>query len=182
MNREDQLVARIRSGDDGAIDELVAALYPEILRYCIWHAPNRALGEDAAQETFLKLIRCLGRYECRGKFRAFLYRIAANSCADLRRQRWMTDAPYEALGREPQYAEAGFGQVEDEMALIQRIRCLPEDLREIVILRFGQELTLREIAQVVDAPLRTVQSRLRAALKRIRREMKGADSDEGTDF
>ena len=55
--------------------------------------------------------------------------------------------------------------------LRQMVSGLPPQQREIVILRFGQELTLREIAAVTETPLRTVQSRLRAALKELRKQM-----------
>ena len=54
--------------------------------------------------------------------------------------------------------------------LRQMVAALPDPQREVVLLRFGQALTLREIAAVTGLPLRTVQSRLRAALKRLKRD------------
>ena len=57
------------------------------------------------------------------------------------------------------------------MVMRQLVAGLPEDLREIVLLRFGQDLTMREIAEVVNIPLRTVQTRLRSALKRLKKDM-----------
>ncbi len=54
--------------------------------------------------------------------------------------------------------------------LRQMVAALPEPQREVVLLRFGQALTLREIAAVTGLPLRTVQSRLRAALKRLKHD------------
>lgn len=86
MTREDKLIQRIEQGDLGAADELIAMFYPEILRYCLWHAPNRSLAEDAAQETFLKVIRYFDRYTHKGQFKAFLYQVAANTCIDMRRK------------------------------------------------------------------------------------------------
>ena len=67
MTREEKLMIRIGQGDMDAVDELIGLLYPEILRYCLWHAPNRGLAEDAAQETFLKVIRYYDRYVHKGK-------------------------------------------------------------------------------------------------------------------
>ena len=69
------------------------------------------------------------------------------------------------------YVEEGFDQAESALALRQMVSGLPPQQREIVILRFGQELTLQEIAAVTETPLRTVQSRLRAALKELRKQM-----------
>ena len=71
--------------------------YPEILRYCMWNAPDRHMAEDAAQETFLKAIRYFDRYVHKGRFRAFLYQVAANTCIDMKRKRYLTDVGYEQL-------------------------------------------------------------------------------------
>ncbi len=166
MTREDQWIKRMEQGDERAVDELVESYYPEILRYCLWHAPNKDLAEDAAQETFLKMIRYFDRYTHRGRFRPFLYRIAANTCVDLWRKERDQDISLEDMTAEPEYEDPELAAME----LRQLVRGLPEELREIVLLRFGQDLTLREIAQVVDLPLRTVQSRLRSALKRLKKE------------
>ena len=84
--REDKLIKRIEQGDVTAADELIKAYYPEILKYCIWHAPNKTLAEDATQETFLKAIRYMDKYVHRGMFRAFLYKIASNTCIDMWRK------------------------------------------------------------------------------------------------
>ncbi len=166
MTREDQWIKRMEQGDRDAAEELVEAYYPEILRYCRWHAPNQNVAEDAAQETFLKVVRYFDRYTHRGKFRPFLYRIAANTCVDLWRKERSQDIPLEELTMEPAYEDPEL----ETMELRQLVRSLPEELQEIVLLRFGQDLTLREISQVVDLPLRTVQSRLRSALKQLKKE------------
>lgn len=171
MTREDRLIQRMEQGDTGAAHELIEIFYPEILRYCLWHAPNRSLAEDAAQETFLKVLRYFDRYAHRGKFRPFLYRVAANTCIDMRRRARAFEVSLEEVTAEPAGEEAGYREVQSDMVMRQLVACLPEDLREIVLLRFGQDLTMREIAEVVNIPLRTVQTRLRSALKRLKKDM-----------
>lgn len=166
MTREDQWIKRMEQGDTSAVDELIESYYPEILRYCLWHAPNRYLAEDAAQETFLKAVRFFDRYTHKGKFKPFLYRIAANTCVDLWRKEREQDIPLDEMTVEPAYEDPELAAME----LRQLVRGLPEELQEIVLLRFGQDLSLREISQVVGLPLRTVQSRLRSALKRLKKE------------
>ncbi|MDO4633805.1 MAG: sigma-70 family RNA polymerase sigma factor [Eubacteriales bacterium] len=165
MTREDQLFKALEKGDSSALDELIGLYYPEILRYCLWHAPNRSLAEDAAQETFLKAIRYFDRYNHRGKWRPFLYRVAANTCIDMQRKMRNTDISIEELVTEPAYDDQSMEAAE----LRQMVRGLPSNLQEIVLLRFGQDMTLREIAQVLDLPMRTVQSRLRSALKQLKK-------------
>lgn len=155
----------------GALDELIERYYPVILRYCMWHAPNRTCAEDAAQETFLKAIRHLNAYAHRGHFRAFLYQIAANTCIDMRRKRDGINLSLEALADEWLCEEDGYDLAEESMEIRRLVRCLPEQLKEIVLLRFSQELTLREIAEITHLPLRTAQSRLRTALKLIKKQL-----------
>ena len=166
MTREDELFKKLREGDAAALEELVIGAYPDILRYCLWHTPDRQTAEDAAQETFLKAVRHIDAYAHRGKFRAYLYKIAANTCTDLRRRNGRTE-PLEP----EKYMEPGFEQVESELSLTQLISALPEKQREVVVLRYVHELKLREIAEVLGEPLRTVQSRLRAALKALEKTL-----------
>ncbi len=170
MTREDELIQRMEQGDISAVDELIEMFYSEILRYCLWHAPNRSLAEDAAQETFLKVIRYFDRYTHKGRFKPFLYQIAANTCTDMRRKKWHSDVSLEELDIDFAYSEPGFENVQSDMVLKQLVGGLPVDSQEIVLLRFGQDLTMGEIAEVVNMPLRTVQSRLRSALKKLKKE------------
>ncbi len=171
MKREEELLQRMAQGDIHAADELIKMFYPEILRYCLWHAPNKSLAEDAVQETFLKMIRYFDRYTHRGRFKAFLYRIAANTCIDMQRKSRSADVSLEESGIEPACAEPAFETVHSDMTLKQLVACLPKESREIVLLRYGQELTIREIAEILKLPLGTVQSRLRAALKKLKAEI-----------
>lgn len=67
--------------------------------------------------------------------------------------------------------EPGFEQVESELSLTQLISALPEKQREVVVLRYVHELKLREIAEVLDEPLRTVQSRLHSALEALKKSL-----------
>ena len=171
MTREDRLIKKIEQGDIRAADELIGICYPEILRYCLWHAPNRAFAEDAAQETFLKALRYFDRYTHRGKFRAFLYQIAANTCIDMRRKIRTAETSLEEMQVDPAKEETGYEDVQSDLALRQMVKGLPPDQQEIVLLRFGQDLTMREIAEAVNIPLRTVQTRLRSALKKLKKEV-----------
>ena len=97
MTREDEIFRKIEQGDSGGLDELVSLYYPEILRYCRWHTPDQATAEDAAQETFLKAVRHFDRYVHKGRFKAFLYQIAANTCVDMWRKKKPEALPEELV-------------------------------------------------------------------------------------
>ena len=162
--RDGELFERLASGDISALDELIGAYYPEILRFCLRHTPTRECAEDAAQETFLKAVRHLGAYVQRGKFRAWLYKIAANTCTDCYRKGHAGD-PLPECG----YTEPGFERAELAQDLDAALAALPDAQREVVLLRYVHGLKLREVSEVLDVPLRTVQSRERAALKTLRK-------------
>lgn len=174
MTREEQLMDRISRGDRDAAEQLARLLYPELLRYCMWHVPRREEAEDAVQETFLKAIRYYDRYVHRGSCRAFLYRIAANTCIDIQR-RAAAAASIEALDELPEEC-APLERAQEDWSFRQRIRSLRPEQQELVLLRFGQELSLREIAAATGLPLRTVQSRLRAALKQLKKQLEQEES------
>lgn len=171
--REEILLRKISAGDKAALEELVRLYYPEICRYCSWHAPDSASAEDAVQETFLKAIKYMNSCCFSGKFRPFLYKIAANVCIDMRRAKWSRIALMEDMKEEPSYEERGFDAIQDTLWMKTVVRRLPAQEQEIVMLRFGQELKLREIADIMDLPMRTVQSKLRAALRKIKEDWKG---------
>ena len=111
-------------------------------------------------------MRFLDGYRHQGHFRAWLYKIATNVCRDGWRK--ADEAP---LPENLTYDEAGFERAESDADFICMVRGLPEEARELVLLRFAQDLILREIAQVTGLPVRTVQSRLRSALKKIKKQL-----------
>ncbi len=165
MIHEDELLQRIKDGDISSLDKLVAFYYPDILRYCLWHTPNRQAAEDATQDTFLKTIRHLDAYVHRGQFRAYLYKIATNVCIDYSRKKTMEQLPDDL-----QEYDSHLEQIESNANFVWLLRDLPDEQREVVLLRFVHELKVWEITEVVGVPMRTVQSRLRSALKRIERD------------
>lgn len=167
----DKQLERITQGDSQALTALVEQLYPEILRYCLWHAPNPSLAEDAAQETFLKALRYFDKNAHKGRCKAFFYQIAANTCIDMKRKKSLTESSMEDIDiPDP---NSPLEQLQSELRFQELVWHLPEDARELVILRYGQDLTMREISQVTGLPLRTVQSRLRAALKKLKKQLEG---------
>lgn len=167
MTREDEIFKQLNKGNREYLDELVKMYYTEIFRYCFWHTSSRTNAEDATQETFLKAIRYLEHYSHKGKFRAFLYQIAANTCIDLSRKKYeepVEDGRLEAV----LVAKDELSSLEADEDFMKLVRKLPRELAELVFLRYAQELKLREIAAVTGLPLRTVQSRLRRAIRQIK--------------
>ncbi len=142
--REDELIKQIKNGRRECLDELISLYYPAILRYCLWHMPDRESALDATQETFLKLVRFLDKYENRGTFRSFLYRIAANTCIDFKRRQTVTEPLSETMAETICSPENGYQAVEDRQLLAAALTHLDDTARELVLLRFGQRTVLQK--------------------------------------
>lgn len=161
--RDAQLIRRIQAGDRAAGDALIERYYAAILRYCARHLRRTDWAEDLTQEVFLHLFRAIGSYREQGQFRAYLYRIAYCLCVDAARGQVA-----EPLSEHVADPAAPYAGVEDRDAVQRLLARLPPDQREVILLRYGEDLTYREIAAVTGEPLRTVQSRVRRALKTLR--------------
>ncbi len=164
---DDDLVEQIRLGDEKAAEELIKRYYTSILRYCKRQCFSLEKAEDLTQETFLKLFKSLSGYKGKRKFKAYLYTIASHLCIDESRK--MEIYPLEKE-EEIEYEGDEMRRVEDQSEVKYLLNMLSPEQREAVILRFGEQLAFREIAEVMGCNMRTAQSRVRNALKIMRKE------------
>lgn len=166
---DDDLVEQIRLGDETAAEKLIERYYISILRYCKRHCFSLEKAEDLTQETFLRLFQNLSGYKEKRRFQAYLYTIAHHLCIDESRR--MKTYPLENEEKLRDECDA-MRQIEDKSEIAYLLNTLSPEQREAVILRFGEELSFREIAKVTGCNMRTAQSRVRNALKIMRRERK----------
>jgi len=164
---DDDLVEQIRLGDEEAAEELINRYYASILRYCKRHCFHLEKAQDLTQETFLKLFQNLSGYKGKRKFKAYLYTIANHLCIDESRK--MKVYPLENE-EEIRYECGEMRWIEDNLEINYLLNALSPEQKEAVILRFGEELTFREMAKVMGCNMRTAQSRVRNALKIMRKE------------
>ena len=195
---DDELIEQIQLGNEDAAAELIRRYYASILRYCRWHCSCLEEAEDLTQETFLKLFKSIPKYKGKGKFKTYLYTIANHLCIDESRKVRLypledIESPVrgsfmgESLARGnlvtgslmPEgYAQRGLMQesdgihrVEDQDEIRRLLKALSPEQREAVILRYGEQLSFAEIAKVMGCNIRTAQSRVRWALKNMRKGM-----------
>ena len=144
---------------------LVDAYQFSLRRMCCAILRDRALAEDAVQETFLKAYKTLDTFRKESSEKTWLMRIAINTCRDFRRSAWFRyldrritpeDLPLAATPAE-----------EDSIALTAAIMRLPQKLQEVTLLHYYQDMTTREIADALQISQSSVSSRLvRAFLER----------------
>lgn len=169
MRSDEELVRQIQCGDEKAAEDLVTRYYAPILRYCSWHCSDLSKAEDLTQETFYRVFHSIPRYQNHKKFKSYIYTIAHHLCIDESRR-----PPMYSLeeGCETVKECAFMRQVEERLEIDALMSCLTPVQRETVILYYGEQLSYREIAEIMRCNLRTVQSRVRSALKIMRRTIK----------
>ncbi len=180
MERESAEIARgLRHRDPDLLDRLIEQYQNRLLRYLVYLTSNRALAEDLFQETWVRVLERGSQYNGRTKFDAWLFAVARHLVIDSYRRR--TPASLEQLteregpdavleirdesGRSPFEMLAGHEDREHIEVALER---LPAVYREVLVLRFQEDMKLEEIAQVTGAPLSTVKSRLRRGLEALR--------------
>ena len=164
---DDALVEQILLGNEKAAEELIKRYYTPILRYCKRQCFNQEKAEDLTQETFLKLFKNLSGYKGKRKFKAYLYTIANHLCIDENRK--MKECFLEnEEGIRDDCDE--LHRIEDKSEIEYLLNGLSPEQREAVVLRFEAELSFGEIAKVTGCSMRTAQSRVRNALKIMRRK------------
>jgi RNA polymerase sigma-70 factor, ECF subfamily len=183
MEPETQTLARrLRRRDPDLLEALIAQYEYRLYRYLFYLIGNSEAARDLFQETWLRVLTRGHQYDGVSRFEPWLFSIARHLAIDQSRRRSMEslDAmfdPPEGGGWEPQTpAEASPLAAYESRELAERLGSalarLPAVYREVLLLRFQEQLTLEEIAAVIRAPLSTVKSRLYRGLSAARELMK----------
>ena len=167
MQQDTLLVRKMQNGDEEAMELFVREYYPQILKYCRYHCPDRESAQDLTQETFARFFRSLASYRHRGKILNYLYTIARNLCIDFGRKN-RESAPGESSHQERADSDHGITGIEERILLHEALEKLPDELREVVILHYFQELSLKETAAVLQIGLPLVKYRIGKAKERLR--------------
>lgn len=171
------------TGDQGAISQLIERHTRRVRDYITMMVKDRDVADDILQETFIKAVRVIdtGRYTDNGKFLSWILRIAHNQVIDYfrsqkqNRQVNESDAGYDMLGT-LRFAER---TVEDEMVSSQiesdvrrLVELLPDEQREVVMMRYFSGLSFKEISEQTNVSINTALGRMRYALINLRRMIK----------
>ena len=177
---DEESMSRVKLYDDHhEFDRLVNRWQEPIRRLCTRMLGDSHRGEDLKQDTFMRLFEKRRYYEPKGRFSTFLWRIALNLCYDeLRRQKRRReflaepppDAPDDGFQEPPSDSSGPDDNAADleEGELVRRaVMQLPEIYRAVVILRHYEDMKLARIAEVLEIPEGTVNSRMAEALTRL---------------
>ncbi|MFI7540780.1 RNA polymerase sigma factor [Actinoplanes sp. NPDC049599] len=164
-------LARVASaGDLAALNVLLVAVRPEVLRVCVRLLPNREDAEEACQDTLLAVARGLPRFEGRSAFRTWMYRLATNrSRSAYRRTRSHVPAGSDDVLAEVADPRRTSMIAATRLDLLDAMAQLRPELAEAVALRDVLDLSYAEIAVLHQVPEGTVKSRIHQARRELRK-------------
>ena len=165
------LIQKMKHGDENAFDVFVHKHYEEILKFCTYHCADMSYAEDLTQETFVRFFAKLSDYHHMGKTQNYLYTIAGNLCRDYYKK------SKESLSEEPSMEVQDSLQPEadkilNKVSVETALNSLPDELREVIVLYYFQELKLTEISEVLQIGLPLVKYRMKQARMRLKQLLK----------
>lgn len=183
---DESLMFSYRDGDMRAFRELYDRHSQSLYMFIAWRSPRRDWVDEIVQDTWASLHQARARYQPQAAFRTYLFQIARNKLIDQLRQNrrtvlaseWSNDADaadngidslLDAAGDTPS-PETTLETNQQTQILHAAIRTLPGEQREALVLQQFNGMSLEEIAELVNAPVETVKSRLRYAMKKLRQQ------------
>jgi RNA polymerase sigma-70 factor (ECF subfamily) len=160
------LVRRARRGDRDAAADLFRRYWRDAWRAAFAITGRRALADDVAADGFERAFAALDRFDERRPFGPWLHRIVANRALDILRMERRLSA--EELPDTPDVAPV---RAADDRSLLTVVADLPLERRVAVVLRYGVGMTPKQIAETLDVPVGTVNSRLARALEQLRESL-----------
>ena len=157
--------------DEYRLTRLMNAYGSAVLRVCYLYLKDHALAQDAAQTTFFKAWQALKTLREGSTEKAWLMRIAVNTCKTMLRSH-----EYRLYAQSPDMDELPEPATQDEHAdstVLSAVLALPEKYREVVMLHYYQGLNGPEVARILHIPQATVLTRLHRARKLLETELKG---------
>lgn len=161
---------RVQRGDRQAFADLIDAHQAEVLAYCTRFLGDPSAARDAAQEVFLAVWRERDRYREEGKLRHWLLRIARHRCLAETKKRRSRRALSTEVAAQPR-ATSIEPLTGDAAALAAALSTLAPKHRDLVVLRYLEDLSLADIAEITGLRTGTIKSRLHRALARLRKEL-----------
>lgn len=152
------------------MEEIISAYYEQIYKFCYWKIQNSAEAQDITQDTFMRFLDAAQTYSDIKRPKALLYTIANNLCRN-----WIKKArpvSLDSLESQDLYTTDDFAEESiQKIYLSNAISALPENQKEVLLLRYGQDLKVGEIAEILGLSRFQVMYRIRNALKQLNKNL-----------
>ena len=172
------LANRLRQRDPELLDRLIEQYQHRLYRYLLFLTGNASLAEDFFQETWVRVLERGGQYNGKSKFESWLFAIARNLVIDASRRKRISsleelgdpdsDRPYDPPDERSSSVLQVLVNRENQQAVQMSLLKIPPYYREVLLLRFSEELSLEEISAVLATPVSSVKSRLYRGLAALK--------------
>lgn len=181
MPTDDELIEEILNGSQAAMEVLVRRHYKEIFSYVYRKIGDYHISYDLTQEIFIKMMKNIRSYRLNNQFSHWLLKIAVNHCRDYYRSSNFKST--NAMELNESFTDANnkvwdiFKAKHQYDDVKDAILSLPEEQREVIILRFYHDMKIKEIANITRCKEPTVKSRLRQALLKLKKLLKKTETE-----
>ena len=171
---DEEFVKRLQKGDRAAFDALYTRYRNDALRTASLITGSRADGEDVVQEAFVQCYRQIGQLRDPARFKSWLWTLMTRAAWKYCRRRGREEPVAEFFEDGTKTGESALGTVlrtEQSRLLYQAVQALEEKQRTVTVLYYYNDMSIREIAQVLECREGTVKSRLFAARRNLQKAM-----------
>ena len=177
-------INEVIKGDHNAFGEIVELYKDKVFQICFRMIGNRQEAEDLAQEAFVRAFVNIRSFDLNKKFSTWLYRIATNLSIDRIRKKkpdYYLDAEvsgtegltmYSQIASDMALPEEELESLELQETIQSAIMKIPEKYRSVIILKYIEELSLKEISEILDLPVGTVKTRIHRGREALRKQLR----------
>lgn len=170
-----ELIYKIQHGNKELLEELIKKYYDDIYKFCYYKTGNALISYDLTQETFLKLIKYIGTYKDRGKFKCYLITIAINVCNTYFVEK---DTNIEELYNNNNYdikSAKKINRIEQKDVIQKALDELPDKQKDVIILKYYEDFKIKEIAKILGEKVPTIKSRLKQGINKLSKHLRKED-------
>lgn len=176
-------INQVLKGNQNAFGDIVDLFKDKVFQLCYRMLGNRHEAEDLAQEAFVKAYINIRSFNIQMKFSTWLYRIATNLCIDRLRKKkpdYYLDAEiagtegltmHAQIASENELPEEKLEHIELQESIQEEIMRLPEKYRSVIILKYIEELSLKEMSEILDLPIGTIKTRIHRGREALRKQL-----------
>lgn len=177
-------ISQVLKGDQNAFGEIVELYKDKVFQICFRMLGNRHEAEDLAQEAFVRAFINIHSFNIQKKFSTWLYRIATNLCIDRLRKKkpdYHLDAEvagtegltmYSQIAADMMMPDEELESLELQEYIQASLLKLPEKYRSVIVLKYIEELSLKEISGILDLPVGTVKTRIHRGREALRKQLR----------
>lgn len=179
---DEELMRRIKAGDHKAFAELYDRWAPRLYAFILSRGHSRIVADDVLQDIFMKLAEKPQLFDINRRFSSWIFTVTLNKLRNLNRDAYAHTAVLKALHTPSSATDAGktadalhhnIDRKVIKKALYEHLNHLEPHHREVVLMRYHDNLSLQEIAEILNIPEGTVKSRLFYALRLLAEKLKG---------